>query len=527
MGAAQVELNKKTFIQLEELASEAYEKGDYTSAIKIIKILAAFAFDNYSSVLYSEKAESILNSISEKYSIDDLKLELDSKKQVLHVLSEAYPIGGHSMMVKNWILNKFSNETHSIFLNWQNPEDAPKWLTETVLTNNGKTLSAKKFNDNIEKALYLRSIANNFDYVVFHIHPFDPLVNLAFGYKGCKTKRILLDNVDHGFWLGADAVDLIANLRSFGKYLSVLKRHSNKSVILNIVLNPKISNMSKEEARKKIGVDKNAKMLLSVARAPKYDSNGKVNFIETAKKIVNRCENCKLIVIGPSKEDKKWAEAYEQTKGKIEAVGPLDGDISPYHIASDLYLISFPIESTTACLEQAIYGRNIVRLDCGRMDTIDTIKKLMYIVKTEDEYIEKALYLLENNYINNELRDRVTEMHTGEGWRKQVAEIYRLLDGKLPLDLKTDVPDKEKIIDGFEKFNATITETPNLWFRCFMNELEMPYKKKALKITKRYKLRRNILQKLYSFACRRMPAGRKIYSFARLKYHEIKDKKRK
>ena len=107
MGVKQVELNRKTFVQLEELASEAYEDGDYISAIKLIKVLASFAVENYSSFLYSEKAESILNSISEKYRIDNFKLELDNKKQILHVFSETYAIGGHAMMVKNWILNKF------------------------------------------------------------------------------------------------------------------------------------------------------------------------------------------------------------------------------------------------------------------------------------------------------------------------------------------------------------------------------------------------------------------------------------
>lgn len=480
-----IDFHKHSFQFLESLITDAIGQKQYENTIVLSKILARFATIHYSGTLYSKIAEESLNTIAGLIEDQDIRKQqvqrdTSAPRKILHVLTAASGGGGHTRLAKNWILNASSEEEHSLLLLTQEEAESPTWLREEVISRGGKIHSFKKIVGDMGKARELRRLSDSYDYIVLHISMEDPIGNLAFGYIGCKTKIIYLNHADHLFWLGISVVGAIAEIRTAGKEISILKRDSRKSFVLDIPLAlPKDNTITIAQARDTLQIDPNDIILLSVGSSYKFKPDANVNFIKMALRLIEECPvNTKLIVIGPSMDEPQWKDANIKSGGKIIPLGYISKNLDLYQIACDVYLDCYPLSSLTAVLEPIMLGKKIVRLDYGPIENVDSLLNDEITAKTEDEYIEKVLYFIDHDLQSN-LKESVMSIHTFKGWQEKLFTIYRFLENPMVstmLDKVEDALVKEK------KFESMIVkESLNRYFflkkiKNELNELDRYYR---------------------------------------------------
>ena len=87
----------------------------------------------------------------------------------LHVMTQAYLVGGHTRVVERWIDTSPVTEKHSVVLLNQEKETYPAKLVDICNTHNGELYLFYDANL-IDRAKRLRDLASQYQYVILHIH---------------------------------------------------------------------------------------------------------------------------------------------------------------------------------------------------------------------------------------------------------------------------------------------------------------------------------------------------------------------
>jgi hypothetical protein len=335
--------------------------GNYESVSKNAYEFAATAswYGYHPGFYQSPEIENMLLECADKLpSINYVRKDKNSKKRnVLHVLSEGYSIGGHTRLVKNWMKSD-TDSIHSLITTWQ-MGSTPQWLLDEIKISGGWTFSLDTVSDKyIERALELRKLAYEWaDVVVLHIHMMDPIPILAFGIDG-GPPVIYMNHGDHCFWLGASVSDLVADLRPSGQKLTLARRSCNNSCILPIPLQAKKA-FNKNEIRRKYNIKENETVILTIASNYKFKSVNSYNYCRIIKDIVNSVEDCIVYIVGPY-DVGNWHELHVQTGGKVRPLGAFT-EIEEFYQIADIYLDCFMMGSMTSLLDASKYGLPIIK----------------------------------------------------------------------------------------------------------------------------------------------------------------------
>jgi len=343
-----------------------YSSANYEQMIEHTLQGSYYAHLNHPGFFSSPQLEGVLLNAAKQIheqidiSIDGIPKKDKKKRNVLHVISEGYSIGGHTRLVTRWI-EKDVNSVHSIAVTLGSLTN-PQWLADAAIQSGGWYYPLDRSDITMcQRAVALRALANNWaDIVVLHIHPHDPIPMLAFGIPG-GPPVIFLNHADHAFWLGASIADLVVDIRPAGKSLTLSRRGASDSEVLPIPLSmPNSSAISKDEARKILGLDRDATILLSIASPYKYTPFGQSNFFDTIKNIVKKNADIQVVIVGPENEG-RWSELHNNTAGRVIPMGR-QTDLHVFHCAADIYVDSFSLSSLTAALEAGLSGLPIVGL---------------------------------------------------------------------------------------------------------------------------------------------------------------------
>jgi hypothetical protein len=203
-------------------------------------------------------------------------------EHVLHVATDAQPIGGLARMLWRWI-EQDSERRHSVVLTRQSNLPVPNSLLQAVQQRGGSIhfLDAV-IGGLLHRARKLRKMSRRYDYVVLHIWPGDVTAFLAFATSDRCPPVIYVNHADHHFWLGVSVSDVVANLRQSGVELSAQRRgvEISRNTLLPTLLLPVKRTLSKSEAKLRLGFDPDQVLLLSVARRIKYASRTGTNFLD-------------------------------------------------------------------------------------------------------------------------------------------------------------------------------------------------------------------------------------------------------
>jgi hypothetical protein len=427
----QLERNIGLFEWAATRAQRSFDDGDFGGTLSWVRIAGSLAFQRHPGFYFHPDFENMLqvigNAIKPESGWNVMKPSSCPRKKfhLLHVLTTALVVGGHTRLVERWILNSrlFSNDAHSILVLDQHRAPFPLWLKQASENSGGSCTVLPHGMDMIEQALALRRHAyETADVVVLHVHPNDPVAVIAFAPAG-GPPVLLLNHADDRFWLGTGVTDMIVDFREVGRTISHQRRKAKRSELLPIPLIPRYEVPPSGACKRKLNIPEEAIILLSIGTSYKFGPYGSLDFPKAMIEITHRHRNVVCLAIGPSGTEAVWKSAFQKTHGKVRALGVLQ-NIQDYYGAADIYVESFPFGSLTATLDAALFGKPVIRMPLRPVPMlgIDRYEGMCDNAADMETYLETLSSYINDPGLRHDAgmmqRRAVEGMHVGSGWSK-------------------------------------------------------------------------------------------------------------
>jgi hypothetical protein len=414
-------------------------RGHGEVRLRLAEICGRFAAFCHAGVFALPKVEENLQGyVSPSQFPTGYRSELRNvENKTLHVITEAYPIGGHTRLVTRWI-EVLGEEKHAIVLVRQRCP-VPESL---VNRNTSKTTCinlAQETTTHEQKVAYLASLMRVARRVILHIH-MDDACSVAAAYQNPAAEIHFLNHADHLAWLGAGLPITFLNLRQRGIKICRSRRgipiENCGNIPVPITMSAKIS---RQDARKRLGISERDCVVLSIASEFKFTPIGERSMHEPLARISRR-KNLKMIFIGPRPENPFFARLRENNPEKVWCLGPIP-DPTLYRAAADIYLDSYPFGSITSMLEAAASGLPIVAYqpDFEQLEILYSecpwLANEQYVARTEDELFDLLTRLIDDKNLRetlSQLSVSGVEPYLPEAWRKSTQEHLRKSFRKSP-----------------------------------------------------------------------------------------------
>lgn len=448
--------NRSEFDRLIALAEAEADRRRGDAAAARLQSAARFAWFNHPGVFRDARWERAAARIAEYVGAGAGSGFPATKNHVIHVVTQAYELGGHTRLIARWIEND-AERTHSLVLTGQQGLPVPSGLLAAVAGSGGHVIDLGHTSSLVSRARMLGELAaGDARALVLHTHPYDVVPSL--GLRRAKTKVVFLNHADHVFSTGIDVADVVADIRPAGQRLSRAARgvvaHDSVLVPLPLAAAPAVD---REAARKALGIPEESVLLLSIASEYKFGAVGEEHFAAVHGDLLARTPNARLLVVGPAPTG-VWAELSDRTGGRACALGPRS-DVAAIYAAADVYLDSMPFSSLTSLLDAALRGVPVAALTKRRTHTVLSADDLSF-AGMSTEFWEKQEYLahLERLISDSEFRrmsglatrEAVEQHHVVPNWLTYVDALLARLekndvdDGE---DAETAVPLAERGVD--------------------------------------------------------------------------------
>ena len=352
---------------------------------------------------------------------------------VLNVMTEAYKAGGHTRCVERWI-SLMAKQQHSCVILRQNAP-FPKQLKEIVERSGGKMYMEQPGEKIVKKAVNLRCLAARFEYVVLHIHMDDPTALIAFGTEEFTRPVIFFNHADHIFWLGVSIAHCVAELNTYRAEISRKYRGVGNSFLLGIPSDhSSILSVTKEEARKKLGISLQCKIIYSGGNEMKYLSVGRPDFRDIVSDLIHREPELQFYIAGINPTRSFWPKLKKVFPDNLHLLPSLDyaNEYPLYLAAADLVIDSWPVSGETAAIDAVPAGKPILSLSAKLQ--ADYLVQSAAICSTYDELIEKAQKILHDDEYAQRVYASIytnfsSENDTGR-WEKRCQQLYSIAQKK-------------------------------------------------------------------------------------------------
>lgn len=361
------------------------------------------------------------------------------KPSWLHVITEALPHGGHTVIAARW-MHDDPDGVHSVALLAQK-RPVPAELSRAVQESGGQVHSADVNESFLGRAEWLRKLAfETADYVVLHIDMDDVIAPVAFGCAG-GPPVLFLNHAAHVFWTGASVVDLAINCRGSELETRWTAHYRGiprcATVPIPLVEQPPVeaavAESNRIRARELAGVAKDDILVLTSGDSYKYSPVDGLDFVASCEEILRASPFIRVLALGAT-EDTRWSAARERTNGRLKTVGRQPRDqVAVYLQAADIYVEGFPFGSTTALLEAGMQGLPAVLapVQCPPPYGTDgvAVDEVLERAATIEEYKAKIIELAANPQmrarLGAELRAAIKRHHSGEGWTRYIENVRR------------------------------------------------------------------------------------------------------
>lgn len=346
------------FLSLEK---KVINSSDIVKKCNIAYDASLYATHNSTDIFSSEIIENAFIELGNLHHI-----ELSNKfspNSILHVITTAYPHGGHTRCVERWIsiLDKF---THSCILLNQNGQ-TPEFLEQAVKTRFGELITLETSKTMLDRALELRKIASNYEFIVLHTHMDDPIATIAFGNKDFKRPVIFFNHADHIFWLSACISDIVIDLNSVGHKITLNKRGIKNAKVIGIPSDSStLKAYDKNEAKLKLGIDLEKRVIFASGNYKKFLPVNDISFTNIIKDTISIDKNIVFVVVGVNPKDEFWQNLLEEHKDQVLLFPTLDyhTDFTLYLSAADLVVDSYPVGGGAVLVDALCLKKPIVSL---------------------------------------------------------------------------------------------------------------------------------------------------------------------
>lgn len=365
----------------------------------------------YSSYITGQYASSELEKeiiyISNK--LPFVQKNKPNKNCILIVMTESGAVGGHSVLVNNWI--RWDTENHySVVFTEQGYSEVVDFIKESVSVSDGSIYCLE--GDYITKAKKLMDISQNYEKIMLFTHMYDVVPILAYGNKNWKNPVLFYNHADFRFSFGFSIADNVLNItpydcdktkrfRGVPNDKSIVFRFPNGGKIVKneektaTVINDNDRINKRHILAEKYGFQENEKLIVSAGADFKYENILGCSFDQFVRTLLNKYDyKATFLIIGADKENIKWKKLCEETGGKGMALGILPRqEMDSLIEIADLYILSFPMAGTGAMIAEEAKVPYLALFITER--GIDTYTN--NAARTIEELIEKSLDVLNGN----------------------------------------------------------------------------------------------------------------------------------
>ncbi len=419
-------------------AQEELRRGRLAAAATWAQIAANYGWLNHTGLFASPELEDLLSEVAEQL-IDSpapARVRQQPPVEILHVVTQAYGVGGHTQMLSRWIAQDHQRN-HRVLLTRQGSTALPSKLSDKLVTPQALASIDQGRGGLLQRASRLRAAARSADLVLLHIHPYDVVPSLAFGKHDGMPPVIMVNHSDHAFWIGTRITSVLLNLRDSGRDLAVERRgiEADRAAVLARPLGVMTERqLSRSQAKQQFGVAADQVLIVTAAAASKYDPISPPSLLELIVPVFQDHPNAVLLAAGPEPTG-QWAAAQRLTGGRVRALGRL-ADVTELHQAADGYLDSFPFASLTSMIESGSFGNPLLTYrghpaECAVLGA-DTRGLDEYLLRPENpaDLVRDLSKLLTDAEFRQQLGERtrisISSTHLGSGWRTGVEQLYAL-----------------------------------------------------------------------------------------------------
>lgn len=353
--------------------------------------------------------------------------------RVLHVLSEAHSVGGHTRLAWRWI-DRDPRSSDLVLTNQDGPVPAP--LADAVAASGGEVHGLRAPGSGLlERAFALRRLMDRADLVVLHVNPYDSVALAAVNLPGTRPPVVFENHADLSFWLGVASADLLCDLRAAVRPLDVDLRGvpAERIDVLPMPIEVYRTPISGAEVRRALEIPEDAVVALTVSDDWKVTASWGRGMAEVVDRVLARSPQLVFVLVGVRRDD-DWARLEERYPDRVLCVGRVP-DPAPYFAAADLYLESYPTRAGTTPLEAAVLGLPVVALADApaghpvRLFQANSPGLDGRPVATTPEACATAVRRLVVDPARRaregaEVRDAVRAVHDGPGWRAGLEALY-------------------------------------------------------------------------------------------------------
>ena len=411
-------------INYEKLLKEFSKEKNLEKQIKIAQLILKYAVKNNNGLFTSSKLEMFFLNYAKTLQVN-IKYIKYEKNSFLHILTEGYSTGGHTRVVERWIKNAPNEQKHSVVILKPNGAVLHQ-LKNAIKSKNGDYIEFELNAELKDSALKLRELASNYEYIILHTHMDDPTATIAFGTEEFKRPVLLYNHASHLFWIGKSIADIVLEIKK-GDPITYNKRNINNTYYLGVPTPEiNINHYDKKEARKKLKLPIDKKIIVTSGSKNKYICLCHNNYANYIQEIIDKNTFCYVIGVDP--KNKIWQKAYKTSKGHIIPMKPIkfNRGYLDYIRSADLYIDSYPIGGGTAMIDAISNGTTSLSLDSIYPQFNYLIKTQSYC-KTKEEFINKAKRILyDNEYsktIYEEQAKSLEENQSIEEWNKRLEKL--------------------------------------------------------------------------------------------------------
>ncbi|MBO7644943.1 MAG: hypothetical protein J6S57_01400 [Alphaproteobacteria bacterium] len=348
--------NQRAFLRMERAVAR---ERDLAKRCVLAKQAADFAVMHTTDIFSSPIVEEPFITLAQK-----IKIPLSKKytpKTTLHVMTESYTSGGHTRCVERWA-QQMTKYKHSCVILRQHA-DIPKQLGQIMRDSGGELIVFNPNETIVHSAMRVRELASKYELIVLHIHMNDPISLVAFGTTEFTRPVIFFNHADHAFWVGVSISDWVADLNYNRNQLTLKSRGTNRASVLGIPAdNTKLLKISKTDARKKLGLPLDKKIIFSSGQPTKYDPLGHPDFSDLIQDVIKQDKNILFYIAGANKNAIFWPKMLRKYPNNLFLTGRLDyaTEYPMYLAASDLVIDSFPVGGETAVIDAVKAGKPVL-----------------------------------------------------------------------------------------------------------------------------------------------------------------------
>ena len=193
----------------------------------------------------------------------------------------------------------------------------------------------------------------------------------------------------------------------------------------------RMQNMSKDHARRLLGISPDEKVLLFFGFVRKY--KGLDHLIKAMPDIKKKIDNCKLLVVGDFGDDKGDYISLIERENVGDAINVYDGyipdtEVEKFFAACDIVVLPY-VSATQSGIVQIAYGfeKPVIATNVGGLPDVVTDGKTGYLVEPENpQAIADAVIRFFTDKRTEEFENSVKEENYKFSWDRMVENIENL-----------------------------------------------------------------------------------------------------